>query len=390
MAGKRLNGEGGVQPFRKDAKGKVKMWRGSLMVGHRADGKPDVRYVYGKGAAEMREKLEALKQQRNTHTLNDPGKMTLEGFLTRWLSAKRGELRSSTYSDYERMVNKRIVPALGRKSLQKLTALEVQKLIDHLRDEASVPEARRVLSMFKTSLKAALEWGLVGRNVAQVLKPPRLEREEMKVWEAAQVVNFLGVARAHRLYSLFDLALTTGMRVGELLGLRWTDLKPERSELRIERTASLQVQDSFDEPKTQASKRTVVLSPRTLEMLATHRERQALERTAAGEGYKEQNLVFSSEVGTTLNYSNLRRAFLTLCARAEVPTIRIHDLRHTAASAMIRAEFPVKMVADRLGHTDPAFTLRVYTHVWAEHRREYATSVEELYAPRAVPVNALN
>ena len=147
-------------------KAKVKMWRGFLMVGHKADGKPDVRYVYGKGAAEVREKLETLKQQRNTHTLNDPGKMTLEGFLTRWLSAKRGELRSSTYSDYERMVNKRIVPALGRKSLQKLTALEVQKLIDHLRDEASVPEARRVLSMFKTALKAALEWGLVGRNVA--------------------------------------------------------------------------------------------------------------------------------------------------------------------------------------------------------------------------------
>ena len=81
----------------------------------------------------------------------------------------------------------------------------------------------------------------MGRNVAQVLKPPRLEREEMKVWGAAQVVNFLGVARAHRLYALFDLALTTGMRVGELLGLRWSDLKPDCSELRIERTASLQV-----------------------------------------------------------------------------------------------------------------------------------------------------
>ena len=124
-----------------------------------------------------------------------------------------------------------------------------------------------------------------------------------------------------------------------------------------------------------------MLSPQTLEMLATHRGRQTLERFKAGEAYKEQDLVFSSEVGTTLNYSNLRRAFLSLCTRAGVPAIRIHDLRHIAASAMIRAEFPVKMVTDRLGHTNPAFTLRVYTHVWAEHRREYATSVEELYVP---------
>ena len=219
----------------------------------------------------------------------------------------------------------------------------------------------------------------------------------MQVWTAEQVAAFLAVSETHRMHAAFYLALLTGMRRGEVLGLQWDDVDFARSRLRVrnnlvevrgEGTAGKQhagkatvssVRARIQTPKTDASRRTVVFSPGTMSKLKEHQAQQRREQAAAVEAWQGQGFVFASELGGPTDPRTLYGWFRTLVKVAGLPPIRIHDLRHTAASLMIRQGISPKTVSDRLGHSDVAFTLRVYAHLYDDQREEAAFDLSDLF-----------
>lgn len=362
---KRANGEGSICR-RSNGKG----WVGSLTLGHDANGKQVRRYVSGDTQAEVREKLDALKRDRDRDEAVPSTPMTLGQFLERWLAHKQRDVRVTTHRDYTLSVRKHITPKLGAVRLEKLTALHVESLVTHLFDQArSEAQTVRCLRVVKMALSQAVIWGLVGRNVAERVKPPKSTKQEMKVWTPEQASKFLAALKGHELYPLYYVALATGMRRGELMGLRWADVDFAREQLTVSRgVVSLSGKPHVSEPKTAAGKRVVTLSPDVLDLLRQYRV------TQSGSG----ELVFGSRTGTFLQPATITRVLLRFTAKAGVPRIRFHDLRHTSASLLIRSNVPIKVVSDRLGHADSGFTMRTYVHVFDDQRRAAALPLGQM------------
>lgn len=305
-------------------------------------------------------------------------------FLTTWLSAKRHQVREKTWREYERVVRLHLVPSiLGPIALGALTPLHIERLMLNLLTAGhSATLAFVVLRVVKLALGQAVDWGLLPFNPAARVKAPKRPRKEMRVWTPQQARTFLDACRKHqpRLYPLFYLALTTGMRRGELLGLHWDDVHLDRGELLV-RFSLVQCGPKavLSDPKTPASRRRVLLSPDTVTVLREHCTRQEAEKGRWKEcSPPEEGLVFPSTVGRFQLPCTLVRIFHKLVVLAGVPDVRLHDLRHTAASLLVRRGVPIKAVAERLGHRDASLTLRVYTHVYEEQRREAVLSLDQL------------
>lgn len=393
---KRANGEGTISKRKKD--GKVIGWKGSVTVGTTADGKPERRWISGKTQDEVREKMRALQAELHTGMLADAEGLTVAAFLDRWIEAKeRDGVKPNTVRSYRDTARLNLKPYLGRVKLEKLRPLDVERTLNVLRKDGKSPHALSyALRVLKMALRQAVRWQMVPRNVAEAVKPPRAERGEVKVWTPEQVATFLAASEAHRLHAAFYLALMTGMRRGEILGLRWSDVDLERGRLTVRsnlvevrteatgriirgRATIMKVGTALQAPKTAGSRRSIVLSPGTVAKLREHRERQAVERARAGDAWQEQGFVFPSEIGTPTDPRNFYRWFREIVDRSAVPVIRFHDLRHTAASLMIRRGIPPKTVSERLGHADVGFTLRTYTHLYDEQREEAAFDLSDFF-----------
>ena len=371
---KRANGEGYIGR-RKDGSG----WGGYLTLGYDANGKQQRRYFSAKTQAEAREKLQTLVAERNSGNISTEV-LSLAAYLDRWLEHKQRDVKFNTHRSYEMTARVHVKPHLGKIQLDKLTPLSIEQMVSALLAAGrSAKVALGCVKLLRTALAQAVRWQLVGRNVAQLVKPPKHNVKEMHAWTPDEASRFLAVARSHRLYALFYLALTTGMRRGELLGLKWESVNVLTGMLIVQHNLIDRVSSvTLESPKTRASRRTISLSPDTVEVLQGHRHSQWLAQCQLGAAWQEHGMVFPSDTGTLMFPSNLSRIFRRLCIQAKVPVIRLHDLRHTAASLLIRANVPPKVVADRLGHTDPGFTLRVYAHVYEEQRRAAALPLEQL------------
>lgn len=203
------------------------------------------------------------------------------------------------------------------------------------------------------------------------------EREAMKLWTMHEAAQFLDMSRGHRLYALFYLAMSTGLRCGELLGLEWGDIKGNALSVR---RSLIHVRGKLDisTHKTKKGERRVALSDDVLEVLDQHRQRQAAERTLLGEAWPRTELVFASVVGTWIHPRNLARTWHHLQGDAKVTRVRLHDLRHLHASIAIKEGMDAKVLADRLGHARASFTLDVYTHLFDEQRANSAVSIAHL------------
>jgi integrase len=232
-----------------------------------------------------------------------------------------------------------------------------------------------------TALEAAFRLGLVPRNVADMVDPPRKVSRQMHVYTPDQARTLLDSVAGTRAEGLYTLALFTGMREGELLGLRWRDVDLAAGHLTIQ-SALKNVNNRrwLGKPKTEAGRRQITLAATTIAALRAHRARQLEERLRAGEAWQDLDLVFCTHTGNHIAGSNLRASHMRLVSRLGLPYIRFHDLRHTAATLLLLQAVPVKVVSEMLGHASVAITMNLYMHVLPSMQRAAAEAMEALLA----------
>lgn len=323
---------------------------------------------------EAQEFLVQLLHQRDTGIEQPPGKQTVGQYLEQWLEAYvRISVAPTTFLPYATCVRRHLTPALGGIPLTKLRPLHIQRYYAQALRQgradgrgglsaATVIYHHRVL---REALQHAVRWQLLARNPADAVEPPRLERREIAVLDPEGVRQLVAVAEETRYGALVHLAAMTGMRRGELLGLRWRDVNFNAATLHVRQTLQRLPGrgTSYGPPKTHRSSRPVALSPITLKRLKAHRRSQLEERLALGSAYQDNDLAFATSIGTPIDPSNLHRAWHRILKTSGIQDVRFHDLRHAHASIMLQQGVHPKVVSERLGHSGVRITLDVYSHV---------------------------
>jgi integrase len=237
-------------------------------------------------------------------------------------------------------------------------------------------------------LNEAVRRGLIWSNPAQGAILPRIEREEMSILDDNQVVQFLIVAQDSPYAALYHLAVKTGMRKGELLGLKWEDLDWHKGLLRVQRQVQRVPNQGlvFTPPKTRSGRRTIQLGIQTLRTLQDHREKQRVLKAFAGSKWQDHGMIFTSSVGSPVDQRNLDRDFKAILKKTGLKEIRFHDLRHTAASLMLNNGVPSLVVSKMLGHAKTSTTLDIYGHLIPVMQSEAARIMDELITPIAIPL----
>jgi integrase len=290
-----------------------------------------------------------------------------------WLPGRRHAVRPSTWASYRDVLEGRVLPRIGELRLDQMKPGHVADLYADLlksggRDERRTaglsPRTVRYTGMvLKRVLSDALKRGLIVRNPAEHVERPKVRDAEMSWWSITEARAFLAHIEGDRLAALWKLYLTTGLRRGEALGLKWDDIDLDAARLAVRRTlVAVEGAAAWSEPKTAASRRVVTLDPATVEVLRAHRRRQLEERLALGAGYRDQGIVFATVVGEAMHPDSASKMFDRLIAAAGVRRIRLHDLRHTAATVMLEQGVPLKVVTERLGHSSTRITADLYQH----------------------------
>lgn len=311
----------------------------------------------------LAEKVSEVAQGRYT----EPSKELFADYLQTWLEDKKMQVRPSTWKTYDWIARCYVIPHLGKMELSKIKPAVLQKFYHQLQNRQEPLGARTVIQvhlLVKASLDRAVKWGLLPNNPANAVDAPRYRKKEMEVWSEDEVRRFLKVAEQHRLYGAFHLAVTSGMRMGEILGLRWTDIDFNKRTLSVSQALSKAEKGyMMQEPKTKSGKRNIALSQSSMAILEQHKRKQAAEKLRAGSMYQDNGLVFASSVGTPIGARNFTRVYHTLRKKADVTQINFHSIRHTHATLMLKQGVHPKIVSERLGHANISITLDTYSHV---------------------------
>lgn len=339
------------------------------------------KYVYGATEKEVMSKLKA------THRVVDSGRplpdarVTVEQFIETWLIGVAPSLRPGSVRRYKQVLQDHVGPELGKKRLARLAPEDLQVLYAAKLAEGLSPATVRMMHfVFHRALKDAERWGRCARNVADLVDPPRLPRKEAQALTPAQASGVLAAAAGEPLEALFVLAIKTGLRRGELLGLRWRDVDLERGIVRV--TGTLQpsgkgMPPAIMEPKSASSARAVVVSPSIVESLRDHRKRQSARRLLAGSEWRDFDFVFTTALGSPVGPMTVGRTWARLLAAVGAESMPSHATRHTAATLMLSAGVSPRVASERLGHSTVAMTLDRYSHVTSGLRNEAAIAVED-------------
>jgi integrase len=327
---------------------------------------PKRKALYGKTRSEVAAKLSKALADREGGLTYDAGKQTVEDYLARWLSnSVQDRVRQRTYERNESIVRVHLAPAIGKVKLKVLTPDHVRGLYREKLDGGLAP--RTVLHIHRTlsmALKQATDDGLIPRNTAAPVRPPRPRRVEIRPLNREQVRALFKAAGGDRLEALYVVAVTAGLRRGELQGLKWEDLDLEAGTLQVRRTLSEPRGGYIFEAPKSGKGRNIRPTQSATAALKEHRKRQLEERMGLEIFWQDHGLVFPSGVGTPLSGGNLNHAFKALLGRAGLSSmIRFHDLRHTCATLLLRQGVNPKFVQELLGHRDVSLTLNVYSHV---------------------------
>ena len=351
-------------------------WYFVLTVGKKENGKP--KQIKRRGFKTKQEAIKAMNELEhsiNQGTYVEPSKILYKEYLERWLEDRQTRVKKQTLGTYTWLVNKHIIPALGNVELSKLNALMIQQLLTKLTKDKCLSDEniQKVYTLINASLKQAERWSLIAKNPTSLVDRPKATKKQVKVWDVPEVTTFLEHAKGSRYYIAFLLAVTTGMRQGEILALQWKDIDFENGFLRVTQILSHDGKEILPYTKTKSGTRTIDLPDETIAELKKHKVRIAKEKLAAGPDiYTDLDLVVCSENGTPTNAGNIRRAFNSAIEKANVPKIRFHDLRHTHATLLLKQGANPKIVAERLGHADTRITLDTYSHLLPSMQKETA------------------
>jgi integrase len=330
---------------------------------------PKRKTIYGKEREEVADKLIEALSNRNKGLVFEGDDQTLSEYLDRWLNgAVKGSVKPSTYESYERMIRNHIKPTLGHRKLKNLAPDHVQYFYQSKLDAGLAAGTVRLMhGILHKALEQAVKWGIVPRNVCKATTPPKPNPEEIRPLDAEQAKRLLEVASAaggNRLEALYVLAVTAGLRIGELLGLKWEDVDLDAGILRVRRTRSqAKSGPTFTTPKS-GKGRSIRLTGRAVEALRSHKAAQNAERLKLGDLWEDNGLIYCTTAGKPLDFRNVATAsFKPLLKKAGLPDIRFHDLRHTCATLLLFRGHHPKLVQELLGHSSVAMTLDRYSHV---------------------------
>jgi len=274
-----------------------------------------------------------------------------------------------------------LIPALGHIKLQKLTIGHLQAFYAEKVGKLKPATLAGINAALSGALEDALKHGFIGRNVAKLVDLPSVERYEGQVLTVEQAKKLLEVARGSRLDVLLLVAVTTAMRRGELVALHWSDVDLEKGVLQVRHTLAWMRGKGFveGEPKSKAGRRKVMLSSVVIRALKEHQMRQEQARVKMGDQWQEHGLIFCNTYGRHFNPNHVWYLFKRLLKAAGLPNVRFHDLRHGAATVLLAAGVPLKVVSELLGHSSVAITADIYAHVLPEMQQEVVKRMDDLY-----------
>jgi integrase len=405
MAKRRANGEGTITK-RKDGR-----YQAAAYV-YRPDGTRTRKFVYGKTRDEVADKLTELQEKTRRGIPAASSTMAFGDYLTYWLATIAPDrLKPATLNSYEGLTRLYIRPALGKKRLNRLSPADIRRFLtefktacmcclrgaDHDRPEEKrgccavgkcckrLPSARTVQyihAVLRSALQQAMREELIARNVARIVETPTVTPKEVRPLDAAEVRLLLKTARPHRLYALWLLLVSTGLRRGEALGLTWSDVDLTNGQLRVRRNVQrIRRELLFGTPKTTRSIRTVPMPRHLVRALTQHQVQQERERKVAGKKWQSapgqpDGLIFTTITGRVTDPRSLNRMLTILCRDANVRRVRVHDLRHTCASLLLAQGVDARTIMETLGHSTITMTLDTYAHVMDTTLRAAAERME--------------
>ena len=367
---RRGRGEGSIY-YRPDRGG---TWEAQVSLGYDQKGQRIRKTIFGRSKKQVQDKLAALQNDATTGHVTST-QMKMEQYLKHWLETRSSQLRQTTKSRYEEIMRLHINPFIGSNKLAKITPSQIQLFYAMLKEQQ---RGTRIIQMthmiLSAAFKQACRWGYIRSNPCSLVAKPKHQYKQTEVWSAEQCSIFFEAAKADRYYPLYVLAVTTGARLGELLGLYWKDIDLQKATIHIRRTlVELSKNFIIGEPKTTRSKRPISLTHFAIEVLREHRKKMFAEGHAGPK-------VFCSEKGEWVFRSNLRKhSFNKIIKQAALTKIRFHDLRHTAATLLLKEGTHPSIVAAQLGHASTKTTLDIYSHVLPEMTHQAANNMDAAF-----------
>ncbi len=320
--------------------------------------------VYVKSQKEGVRKLRELQNEIEKGTLPTGPDRTLKQYLEYWIEeVHKSKVKVSTYVKYRKLIHSYIIPVLGDIKLQKLTPQQINSLYRKKEQDGLTPKTiNSIHGVLHKALDDAMKWRYVSYNVCSAVSPPRIVKSEMTI---DQVERLFHVAQGSRLEALVILAALTGMRRGEVLALRWSDIDFEHETVQVRRTVDFIPKHGYVEntPKTEAGNRVIALPLRAMDAIRAHRFRQLELKLKAGAEWENRDLVFTDLQGGYFSPRYLDKLFKKLLADGRLPPIRFHDLRHSTATILLHLGVDMKVIQEILGHSNIAMTADTYSHV---------------------------
>ncbi|HLS10431.1 site-specific integrase [Lentibacillus sp.] len=326
--------------------------------------------------------------QRGTYI--EPSSETLDEYLDRWLQHKKTRVSPSTYEFYASYINNHIKPALGNIKLFDLKPRDVQMFFDGLLEKGdlskrSIHHIHRILS---NALDSGLKAGDIQHNAAKAVEPAKVAKKEMKYWDMDTLRQFIDYTRQEPFFIAWYLAAFTGMRQGEILGLKWDAIDWENKTIHVKRSLKrVEGKRVIADLKNTSSYRSIAISDSDIFELKRHYNRQQSIKMEIGEDYQDDNLIIATATGNYVYHSNLLRSFKKCIADVGVERIRFHDLRHTHASMLFALQTHPKIVQERLGHSSIQVTLDTYSHMLPNMQSAVAESLESAFIKQKKDTN---
>ena len=373
MAKRRENGEGTITRLKSGT------YMGRIFLGYKEDGKPNRVSVYDKTKSEVVKKLQELALSK-AHGLKEPSAMPLGRWLVFWLeNFKKLKLKPKTYEVYETQAQHNIIPMLGNIPLKNLNSLQIQKFVNDKSEVLAPATVRKQFMILNSALEKAVANELITKNPCQHIELPPLEQKKIKAFTLDEENKFIEISKDDKLYTLFVVAIDSGLRLGELLALTWNDIDFDGAEINVDKNViygkdyehkskNKNVLTVQDRPKTKSSIRKVPLPQRSLKML-----KELKVKT-------NSIMVFATKTGNYLNPRNVERSFVRIAIEAGIDDCNFHTLRHTYATRLFEVGIPVNVVSKLLGHAKVSTTIDIYISVMPSLKTDAVRELDLLHS----------